>query len=119
MKVDATGKVIDPSGAVFLSRGVNWGKRSMSKDGLTLYNSSDPVIAKKLLPGFNHVRLVLDYYDPSGVCMTDIFQADSPSTGYIKPSWLKYIDDAVKWTREADVWITITMRNNYGTASPH
>lgn len=119
MTVDGDGNLREPSGAPFLARGVNWGKRSMSKDGRTLYNSTDPHIAKRLLPGVNFVRLVLDFYDPSGTCATDIFQADSPSTGNIRPSWLRFIDDAVRWTSDAGLWITITLRNNYGTASPH
>ena len=117
MTVDADGNLVDPSGKAFLGKGVNWGKRSMSKDGRTIYNASDPHIAKRLLPGVNHVRLVLDYYDPSGVCATDIFEADSP--GSINPRWLKFIDAAVQWSSDAGLWITISLRNNYGTASPH
>ena len=66
MTVDGDGNLRDPSGAAFLARGVNWGKRSMSKDGSTLYNESDPLLAKRLLPGVNHVRLVLDYLPHAG-----------------------------------------------------
>jgi hypothetical protein len=39
--------------------------------------------------------------------------------GYIQKGWLAYIDDAGEWTAAAGQWITITMRNNLGTASPH
>ena len=120
MKVDGEGVVRDPNGHAFLAKGVNWGKRSMSeKTGATIYNASDAIIAKQLFPGLNHVRVVLDYYDPSGACQTDIFEAGSPDTGYIKPQWLAFIDNSVQWTRDAGVWVTLTMRNNYGTASPH
>lgn len=70
-----------------------------------------------LFPEANHVRLVLDWYS-AGACYTDSFSPD-PSTGYLAPAWLKYMDDAVEWVTSAGLWITITMRNNIGTNSPH
>ena len=70
-----------------------------------------------LFPQINHVRLVLDWYS-EGVCYTDSY-APNASTGYLSPDWLKYMDDAVEWVTSAGLWITITMRNNIGTNSPH
>ena len=119
LSVGRDGRLRDPSGAIFYARGLNWGKRSMTKEGRTIYNSSDAQISRRMLPSLNHIRLVLDYYDPSGVCQTDIFLAHSPATGFIRPAWLAFIDDAVRWTHEAGLWIALTLRNNYGTASPH
>ena len=60
MTVDADGHVRLPDGSIFHARGVNWGKRSIRPDGTTIYNASDATMAKTLLPGINHVRLVLD-----------------------------------------------------------
>ena len=105
----------------WVATGLNWGKRRLPKhtNGTGgYYNSSDVAIMKSLFPEANHVRLVLDYMS-DGLCRTDIFSEDAVDTGYIQPKWLAYIDDAVRWTEAAGVKITLTFRNNIGTASPH
>ncbi len=116
LRVDAdTGLMHDPSSSgsdPWAGRGLNFGRRN-----LDLYNSTDVETMLRLLPGTNHVRLVLDWYS-LGYCATDSFSPD-PSTGYFAPEWLDYIDKVVNWTTSAGVWVTITMRNNVGTNSPH
>ncbi len=116
----ADGSLLDTeTGAPFVARGMNWGSRlTPGANGTSLYNESDVTTAQKLLPGMNYVRLVLDYYS-GGICFTDIYSEAAETTGWISPNWLAYIDNAVRWTAAADVKLTITLRNNIGTASPH
>jgi len=121
LRVQPDGSVRLPSGEPFVGKGVNWGKRQAPRgpggEG-GLYNASDPQIQLRLFPESNLVRLVLDYYS-GGVCYTDIFDASRASQGYIAERWLEEMDGAVAWTAEAGLWISITLRNNLGTVSPH
>lgn len=116
--VDGDGVLRDGRGGPpFLAKGVNFGMRLTPRPGVGgLYNASDPMIARKLLPGLNLVRLVLDYYS-DGSCATDIF--DASAEGFIAANWLAHIDDVVRWTADAGVKVVITLRNMNGTATPH
>lgn len=129
MRVDGV-HIRDPTGQIFVPKGVNYGRRSLNDKGEHLYNYSDAVIAKRLLPGLNHVRLVLDFYDGTFVSTAageaeivysedykDAYQPFSPSTCNIKPGWLKYMDDIVGWLEQEGVYVTIALRNNWGTVS--
>merc|ERR1712238_282909 len=66
----------------------------------------------------NHVRLVLDWYSWQGSCSSDMY-TDNATSGYLRDEWVQYIDNAVKWVTDAGLWITLTTRDNVGTASPH
>jgi hypothetical protein len=98
--VHADGTVRDASGEVVRMKGVNWGARSTPTQAYPggLYNSGDPFLARKLLPGANHVRLVLDYYS-GGVCYTDIFDEQAPGVAKAcslrAPKWFHVFSPAI------------------------
>lgn len=81
----------------------------------SLYNSSDPSIMTTLYPGSDHVRLVMDWYNP--VTSTDTWDPTAATRGYMLSQWIEYMDDAVKWVTGSGLYLVISLRVGYGFKS--